>query len=81
MTSDLIELSKNRHALLCKWVSRLKEMSDFANPKFKARLVVKGFRQEHDINFDKVFSPVLFILGIVAAEDLEVMQPYVKTTI
>ena len=73
------ELQTNRRALPCKWVYRLKEMSDSTNPKYKARLVVDGFRQEYGVDFNEIFSPVvkmttlLFMLGVVAAENLELI--------
>ena len=71
---NLVELPKNRHALPCKWVYRLKETSGSTNPKYKARLVAKGFRQEYSVDFDEIFSPVVkmttlcFMLGVVAAD-------------
>ena len=43
-TWDLVKLPKNRRALPCKWVYRLKETFDSTTPKYKARLVAKGFR-------------------------------------
>ena len=58
-TWDLVELSKNRRALSCKWVYKLKETSNSATPKFKARLVAKGFRQEYGVDFDEIFSLVV----------------------
>ena len=79
-TWDLVELPKNRRAL------RLKETSDSTNPKYKARLVAKGFRQEYGVNFDEIFSPVvkmttlLFMLVVMAANNLELIQLDVKTT-
>ena len=85
-TWDLVELPKNRRVLLCKWVYRLKETSDSTNPKYKARLVAKGFRQEYGVNFDEIFSPVvkmttlLFMLVVMAANNLELIQLDVKTT-
>ena len=85
-TWDLVELPKSQRALPCKWVYRLKEMSDSTNPKYKARLVAKGFRQEYGVNFDKNFSPVVkmttlrFMLDVVAADNLELIQLDVKTT-
>ena len=76
----------NRCALPCKWVYRLKETSDSTNLKYKARLVAKGFRQEYGVDFDDIFSPVVkmttlcFMLGIVTADNLELIQLDVKTT-
>ena len=84
-TWDLIELPKNRRALPCKWVYRLKETSDSTNPKYKARLVAKRFRQEYGVDFDEIFSPMVkmttlrFMLGVVAADNLELIQLDVKT--
>ena len=85
-TWDLFELPKNRRALPCKWVYRLKEMSNLTNPKYKARLIVKECRQEYDVDFDEIFSPVVkmttlhCMLGVVAADNLELIKLDVKTT-
>ena len=85
-TWDLVELPKNRRALPCKWVYRLKETSDSTNPKYKVRLVAKGFRQEYGVDFDEIFSPVVkmrtlrFMLDVVATDNLELIQVDVKTT-
>jgi ATP-binding cassette subfamily B (MDR/TAP) protein 1 len=68
-TWDLVELPRNRKALPCKWVYRLKQVSDSSDPKYKARIVAKGFRQEHGVDFDEIFCPVVkmstlrFLLG------------------
>jgi ATP-binding cassette subfamily B (MDR/TAP) protein 1 len=84
-TWDLVELSRNRKALPYKWVYRLKQVSDSSSPKYKACIVAKGFRQEYGVDFDEVFSPVVkmttlrFLLGVVALEDLELLQLDVKT--
>jgi ATP-binding cassette subfamily B (MDR/TAP) protein 1 len=83
-TWDLVELPRNRKALPYKWVFQLKQVSDSSGPKYKARIVVKGFRQEYGVDFEQVFSPVVkmttlrFLLGIVALEDLELLQLDVK---
>jgi hypothetical protein len=83
---DLVELSWNWKALPCKWVYRLKQVSNSASPKYKALIVAKGFRQEYGVDFNEVFSPVVmmttlrFLLGVVALEDLELLQLDVKTT-
>jgi ATP-binding cassette subfamily B (MDR/TAP) protein 1 len=78
-TWDQVELLWNRKALPCRWVFRLKQVSDSSGPKYKARIVAKGFRQEYGVDFDEVFSPVVkmktlrFLLGVVALEDLELL--------
>ena len=83
-TWDLVDLPKNRRALPCKWVYRFKETSGSTTPKFKVRLVAKGFRQEYGVDLNKIFSRVVtslsFMLDVVAAENLELIQVDVKTT-
>ncbi|MCO5582822.1 hypothetical protein L7F22_036722 [Adiantum nelumboides] len=55
-------------------------------PKYKARLVAKGFKQKKEVDFDGIFSPVVkmttlcSLLGLVATEDIVLIQMDVKTT-
>ena len=55
-------------------------------PKVQGQLGSKGFRQEYGIDFDEIFSQVVkmttlrFMLGVVAADNLELIQLDVKTT-
>ena len=85
-TWDLVDLPKNRRALPCKWVYRLKETSDSTTPKYKTRLVAKAFRQEYGVDCDEIFSPVVkmttlcFMLNVVATKNLEMIQLDVKMT-
>ena len=75
-TYELIELPKGRKTLKNKWMFKLKN-DDEKLLRYKARLVVKGFGQKQDIDFDEIFSLVVkmcsirVILGLVASMNLE----------
>ena len=82
---DLVPLPKDKKALPCKWVYRYKLTPHDGQPKYKAWLVAKGFKQEHGIDFDEVLSPVVkmttlrSVLALVATKDLHLHQMDVKT--
>ena len=84
-TYELVELPKGRRALKNKWVYRLKTEDNNSKPRYKARLVVKGFSQRKGIDFEEIFSPVVkmssirVVLGLAASLDLEIEQLDVKT--
>ncbi|MCO5600142.1 hypothetical protein L7F22_054250 [Adiantum nelumboides] len=84
-TWKLIKLPQAKKALPCKWVYRYKITVHDCQPKYKARLIAKGFKQEKGIDFDEVFSPVVKMmtlrcfLALVAKMDLELHQMDVKT--
>ena len=82
---DLCKLPRGKRALKNKWVYRMKE-EDRGNKIFKLRLVVKGFAQKKDIDFDEIFSLVVkmtsihTILSIMAIEDFHLKHLDIKTT-
>ena len=45
-TFDLVKLPKDKKALKNRWVFRLKHEDGNPVPRYKARLVVKGFNQK-----------------------------------
>ena len=82
----LVERPDGRRVVSCKWIFKKKlEGADSENVRFKARLVARGFTQEHGVDYDEVFSPVVkhtsirILLAIVARRDWELEQLDVKT--
>ena len=85
-TYELTKLPKGKRTLRNKWVYKLK-LRDAGNPpRYKSRIVVKGFQQKKGVDFDEIFASVLKItsiqtvLSIATSMDLEVEQQDVKTT-
>ena len=84
-TYDLVKLPKGKRSLENRWIFRVKHESNFASLRYKARLVVKGFKQRKSVDFNEIFSPVVkmssirIVLSLVATLDLEVEQMDVKT--
>ncbi|KAG8473168.1 hypothetical protein CXB51_035114 [Gossypium anomalum] len=85
-TWDLVKLPKGKKTVHCKWVFKKKEGTPgVEEPRYKARLVTKGYSQIPGVDFTDVFSPVVkhssirALLGIVAMHDLELEQLDVKT--
>lgn len=78
-------LPPDKKALRNKWVYKLKDEAD-GHKRFRARLVVKGYAQQQDLDFKEIFSLVVKmttipeVLGLVAVWDLELEQLDVKTT-
>ena len=84
-TFELVKLPKGMKALKNKWVYKIKHDELSNRPRYKARLVVKGFNQKKGIDFDEIFSPVVkmssiwVVLSLAASLDLEIEQMDVKT--
>ena len=57
-TWDLVSLPPGVRPITCKWVYKVKTRSDGSLKRHKARLVARGFQQEHGHDYDETFAPV-----------------------
>jgi hypothetical protein len=57
-TWPLCDLPQGCHAIGLKWVFKVKRDEQGAIAKHEARLVVKGYAQRREIEYDEVFAPV-----------------------
>ncbi|GJX97853.1 zinc finger, CCHC-type containing protein [Tanacetum coccineum] len=70
----------------CKWIFKRKMKVDGTIDKFKARLVIQGFRQKEGIDYFDTYAPVAHIttirllLTLAAIHNLVIHQMDVKTT-
>ncbi|KAL0556644.1 hypothetical protein IC582_005158 [Cucumis melo] len=84
-TWELMELPTNKQALGVNWVYRTKLKSDGNVEKYKARLVVKGYKQEYGVDYEEIFAPVTrietirLILSLAAQNGWKVYQMDVKS--
>ncbi|CAM8972007.1 unnamed protein product [Rhodiola kirilowii] len=83
-TYSLVEKPKGKRILKNKWIYKIKHEHGNPQPRYKARLVVKGFGQQKGVDYDEIFSPVVkmtsirVVLGLVASMILELEQMDVK---
>ncbi|KAH9681558.1 CCHC-type domain-containing protein [Citrus sinensis] len=85
-TWTLIPNPGNKRLISCKWIFKRNEgIPDVEPPKYKARLVARGFTQREGVDFNEIFShdvkhsSIRILLAMVALLDLELEQMDVKT--
>jgi transposase InsO family protein len=84
-TWELTELPSGRRAVGSKWVYKLKRDASGDVFKYRARLVAKGFTQQHGVDYNEVFAPVArfasirLLLGMANLLNLEVHQMDVQS--
>ena len=58
-TWELVKMPKEKNAIGCKWVYKIKHKADGSIERYKARLVVKGYTQQVGIDYNETFSPMV----------------------
>ena len=57
-TWELVDAPKGVKSIGCRWMYKVKYNTDDSVNRYKNRLVVKGYTQQHDIDYDEAFAPV-----------------------
>lgn len=84
-TWELVDLPPGNKTLGSKWIFKKKMKDDGTIDKYKARLVVKGFRQREGLDYFDTYSPVTritsirMLIALAALYDLQIHQMDVKT--
>ena len=79
-TWTLVPPSSNQNLVVCRWVYKLKRNFDGTKAHYKACLVAKGYHQQHGMDFDETFNPVVklatvhLVLSIAAQQNWSLLQ-------
>jgi len=83
-TWELVDRPVHEKVIDSKWVFKIKA-SEGKEPKYKARLVARGFRQEPGVHFQETFAPVVrketlrLLFALAVKYDLDIFHLDVKT--
>lgn len=86
-TWDLVKKPRGRKVIGCKWIYKRKPgIPGIEEPRYKSRLVAKGYAQKEGVDCNEILSPVVkhvsirYLMSTFVNEDLELEQLNVKTT-
>ncbi len=57
-TWELVALPRDKKAIGCKWVYKVKHNAYGSMSKYKIRLVAKGYAQTYGIDYEETYSPI-----------------------
>jgi hypothetical protein len=63
-TWDLVPCPLRVRLITCNWVYKIKARSNGSPERYKARLVARGFQQEHGQDYDETFTPIVHMTTI-----------------
>ena len=81
----MVELPKGKDVIGVKWVYKTKSNAKGKIERHKARLVVKGYKQKHGIDYEETFAPISImetvraVLSIAAQNKWKVYQMDLKS--
>ena len=84
-TWELVDLPHGSKPLGCKWDFKKKMKTDGTIDKYKAKLIIKGYKQQKGVEYFDSYSPVsritsiIMMLAIASMRNLAVHQMDVKT--
>lgn len=85
-TWELTTLPKDHKAIGVKWVYKVKKNAYGEVQRYKTKLVAKGYKQRHGINYEEVYVPVAhmemirLLISLAAETKWKIHQLDVKST-